>query len=137
MEDTLEVLKEMTNNLPRVIDFDNFVNFTENNLIEYGVEGGKCFGVTLLSDKSIAVTKIFISKGSIFPINKPEVVTIVSVFEGKIEIHIGKKKKVLKVGDSLRIPDNAEFGAVALEDSWAINISIPRRTDYTLPENDK
>ena len=134
MEDALGKLREMTNNLPRVVDFDDFVNFVDEDYIEYSVQGGRCFGIVLMSKESVGVTKIFLSKGAIFPINKPNVVQIISIFRGKIEVHVGEKKIILGVGDTLRIADDEEFGAIGLDDSWAINITIPRRKDYTLPE---
>ena len=134
MEDSFEKLKKMTNSLPRIVDFDDFVKFVEDDYVEYNVEGGRCFGVVLLSRQSVAVTKIFISKGAIFPMNKPNVVTSITVFRGVIEVHVNGDKTVLKSGDVLRVPADREFGAVALEDSWAINISVPRREDYDIPK---
>ena len=134
MEDSLEKLKEITNNLPRVVSFDDFVNFVDDEYIEYNVEHGRCFGLVLLSKKSVAVTRIFLEKDTIFPLNSAGVVTGLTVFRGKLDVHItGREKEVLSEGDSMSVPKEDEFGAIAVEDTWVITISVPRRGDYTLP----
>ena len=134
---TLEKLTEMTDNLPRVINFDDFVTFVEDDYIEYNVENGRCFGIVLLSRESVAVTKIFISKGSLFPLNKAGISTSVTVFRGKINIRVNGSDTILEAGGVLHIPCDKEFGAVAIEDTWIIHISVPRRGGYDLPEKHK
>lgn len=52
------------------------------------------------------------------------------VVSGKIEMTIGSQIRKLVPGDSYAIPGGISHSALALEDSWVIDVFSPPREDY-------
>lgn len=50
--------------------------------------------------------------------------------KGRIRLSIGPEEKEMRPGDSWCIPGGVEHGAVALEDSVALEVFSPVREDY-------
>lgn len=129
----LNKLKELTHNLPAVPTLKEMIHNPGNirSYIEYEVEEGTAIGFGLLNQKEIAVQKLFLSKGTIFPTHYHlEEHEFIVVFQGSLEIEESGFKHVLKEKDCVKLEAGKNHKGLALEDCWIIVISIPSIEGY-------
>jgi quercetin dioxygenase-like cupin family protein len=74
--------------------------------------------------------EISLQKGSVVPLHSHPHEQIGYLAKGRIEFTIGGEKLIVGVGDGYAIPGDATHGAVALEDSVAIEVFAPVREEY-------
>jgi quercetin dioxygenase-like cupin family protein len=131
--DSFDELRKMTENLPILARLDDFVVFSNDGYVEFGVEGGRMFGTVLVSRDSVTVMKIFIAKGTTIPQhNNFEGKETLVVFRGKLKVYYPNKEidTILEPGDSITFEKELERGGLALEDTWLIFTAVPRVSDF-------
>src|SRR5512147_310925 len=80
-------------------------------------------------DKTLMV-EFLLTQGSILPIHKHPYEQTGYLVRGHIRLTIGGQKFDTRPGDSWTVPANVEHGAEPLEDSAAVEVFSPVRTDY-------
>ena len=76
------------------------------------------------------MAQLFIAKDGVVPIHHHENEQISSVLTGALKIELEGKEIVVREGQVLHIPSNVPHRVVALEDSLALDIFSPIRTDW-------
>lgn len=122
MATNLEVLRELTHQLTLA----DMVRKKCSDWVRYEVERGNCIGIGLLHERSCAVQKAFMSKGTVFPAHVHEEIEYLLIYEGKLELD-GKQ---YDTGEVIRIAPGQEHIVKALEDTWMIGVTIPASTAY-------
>ncbi len=90
-------------------------------------------GVTrriLANSPNLMLTEHILEKGAILPDHNHPHEQMVYLLEGKIIIEMNEQKLQVNKGDSLVILPNVHHKVTALENSKAIDIFTPSRTDY-------
>jgi quercetin dioxygenase-like cupin family protein len=84
----------------------------------------------VISGEKITMAQIFIAKDGVVPLHHHENEQISSVLTGALRFEIEGKELVLGAGEVLLIPSNVPHRVVALEDSLALDVFSPVRTDW-------
>lgn len=116
-QSSLIKLRELTHQLT----LSDCVRADSPGWVRYETLKGSCIGVALLTERSVAVQKTFMSRGTIFPKHVHSETEIMIIFEGSLQIG----KSILGPGDLVRFAPNEEHAAVALEDTWMIAVTVP------------
>jgi len=85
---------------------------------------------TLASGNRATVVEVTIAKGTAVPVHQHEHEQVGYVARGRVRFEIGGEMRELVEGDSYLALSNVPHGVVALEDSIAIDIFSPPRTEY-------
>ena len=137
-------IKKLEKIVPKLNDF---VSINSPN-VEYNLEKGTAIGFNVYNIPEIAVQRVFMSKGSIFPLHTHKENEYVLIYKGCIKVHIksgvihanvgGKstqdKDMILKVADGFFVPPETPHSGEALEDTWMMSTTIPAGCGYP---NDK
>ena len=90
----------------------------------------------VISGEKITMAQIFIAKDGVVPLHHHENEQISSVLAGALRFELEGKEIVLHEGDVLHIPSNVPHRVVALEDSLALDVFSPIRTDWLTGKDD-
>jgi len=90
----------------------------------------------VISGEKITVAQIFLAKDGVVPLHHHENEQISSVVKGAMRFEIEGQEIVLRAGDVLSIPPNVPHRVVALEDSQALDVFSPVRTDWLTGKDD-
>ena len=90
----------------------------------------------VISGEKITMAQIFLAKEAVVPLHHHENEQISSVLTGAIKFEIEGKEIVLRAGEVMIIPPNAPHRVVALEDSMALDVFSPIRTDWLTGKDD-
>ena len=90
----------------------------------------------VISGEKITMAQIFLAKDGVVPLHQHENEQISSVVTGSVRFEIEGKEIVLHAGDVLFIPSNVPHRVVALEDSQALDVFSPVRTDWLTVKDD-
>lgn len=82
------------------------------------------------------VARIFLKKGSIVPAHSHESEQLTWIMSGALEFSIGNGKIVVREGEMLKIPSMVEHAAVALEDTYDVDVFSPIRNDWLTGDDD-
>jgi quercetin dioxygenase-like cupin family protein len=85
---------------------------------------------TLASGDRATVVEVTVAKGAAVPPHQHEHEQVGYVAKGRLRFEIGGETRELVEGDSYLALSNVPHGVVALEDSIAIDIFSPPRTEY-------
>jgi len=85
---------------------------------------------TLAHGASLMVVRFTFRKGASVPRHRHPHEQSSYIVQGCLRYTIEDREVVLRPGDSLVVPANAEHSAVALEDTVDLNSFTPLRTDY-------
>ena len=88
---------------------------------------------TMVFGERTLMTEVLLAKGSLLPEHAHPHEQTGRLVKGHILLRIGDKEYDATAGDSWCIPSNVVHGARTLEDSVAIEVFSPVRTDY-LPQ---
>ncbi|KYC52410.1 MAG: Cupin domain protein [Candidatus Methanofastidiosum methylothiophilum] len=83
-----------------------------------------------IHSENITLAHWTIEEGSSFPEHFHENEQILSVLEGKLELRIGDKTKILKQGEAAIIPPYIAHSGKAIKKTNAIDVFYPLRRDY-------
>ncbi len=118
-----------------------------SDYIEYNTEdNGEFIGFGLFKIPTIAVQRVFMSKGTKIPEHAHPEREYCIVYKGKFELYnppsfgclidgestrdTGKDKKIFGPGDGAYFQPNELHGGTMLEDTWIISITIPASEVY-------
>jgi quercetin dioxygenase-like cupin family protein len=85
---------------------------------------------TLVHGDKTLVVEFRLRRGSILPVHKHPHEQTGYLVSGKLRMSIGKEEYDVGKGDSWNITGDMEHGAVAVEDSVAVEVFSPVREDY-------
>jgi quercetin dioxygenase-like cupin family protein len=85
---------------------------------------------TLVYGAKTLMTEFILKKGSLLPDHAHPYEQTGYLIKGGIVLHIGESKHELHQGDSWIIPENIPHMAEILEDSVALEVFSPPRSDY-------
>ena len=111
--------------------------------VEYDVNNtGTALGFNLYNIPKVAVQRVFMSKGTIFPTHQHEENEYCLIYDGKFELDVEISKlpilikgtqsndRILGVGDGVFFSSGTPHGGKMLEDTWIISITIPAGGGY-------
>jgi len=85
---------------------------------------------TLASGDRATLVEVALSKGATVPVHQHEHEQVGYIARGRARFEIGGETRELAEGDGYLIPSNVPHAVTALEDSIAIDIFSPPRTEY-------
>ena len=85
---------------------------------------------TLASGDRATVVEVTVAKGTAVPVHQHEHEQVGYVARGRLLFEIGGETRELVEGDSYLALSNVPHGVTALEDSIAVDIFSPPRTEY-------
>lgn len=137
----LEALEEYTKHLPSIKDLVSPAAHPQSGYQQYDIIGGKAFGFNLLNIGTVAVQRLEVSKGAIFPDHKHTcrrggpVVEYGVVFEGQIRVKnlTTGEEDIFGPGDLVILKPGEIHSGEAITDVSLINITVPAAEGY--PEN--
>ncbi len=110
--------------------FSMFYRYTDEGYL-LALEG--IYQKTLVYGDNTLLTEFKLEKGSRLPNHSHPHEQTGYLISGKIRLSIGDEEFDVLPGDSWNIPSNVEHGALILENSVAVEVFSPVRTDY-LPQ---
>jgi quercetin dioxygenase-like cupin family protein len=90
----------------------------------------------MISGEKITMAQIFIAKDGVVPFHHHEHEQFSSVLAGALRFELEGKEMVLRQGEVLHIPSNVPHRVLALEDSLALDVFSPVRTDWLTGKDD-
>jgi len=90
----------------------------------------------VISGEKITMAQIFIAKDGVVPLHHHENEQISSVLSGALKFELAGEEIVARKGHVLLIPSNVPHRVVALEDSLALDVFSPIRTDWLTGKDD-
>jgi quercetin dioxygenase-like cupin family protein len=84
----------------------------------------------VISGEKITMAQIFLAKDAVVPLHQHENEQFSSVLKGALRFELEGKEMVLRAGEVLLIPSHVPHRVVALEDSMALDVFSPIRTDW-------
>lgn len=141
VKEDFEALERYTQNLPAFEDLVSPASMAQTGWQQYDIIGGKAFGFNLINIGVVAVQRVEIPQGAVFPDHQHTcrrggpVVEFGVVFEGKIKVTNLTTGKVTECGpgDLVTLEAGQIHKGEALTDVSLINISVPAAEGY--PEN--
>ena len=104
-----------------------YVQPTEADWIDLG---GGVRRRMLCHDKDLMMVEVAFEKGAVGAMHSHPHIQVSLVASGAFELDIGGDKRVLKAGDSYRVPADVVHGCVALEAGILIDTFTPHREDF-------
>lgn len=138
VKEDFKELEEYTRHLPSFERLISPAALPQTGWQEYDIDGGKAHGFNLLNIHGVAVQRVEIPKGALFPEHGhvtekgSPVVEYGIVYEGRIkitnlttgEVHICKPK------DCVRLGEGESHQGEALTDVSLINVTVPAAEGY-------
>ncbi|MGA3094621.1 MAG: cupin domain-containing protein [Dehalococcoidales bacterium] len=90
----------------------------------------------VISGEKITLAQIFLAKDAVVPLHHHENEQFSSVLTGAVRFELEGKELVLRAGEVLHIPSSVPHRVVALEDSLALDVFSPIRTDWLTGKDD-
>jgi quercetin dioxygenase-like cupin family protein len=90
----------------------------------------------VISGEKITMAQIFIAKDGVVPLHRHEHEQISSVLAGAVKFELEGKEIAVRQGEVLHIPSNVPHRVLALEDSLALDVFSPVRTDWLTGQDD-
>lgn len=90
----------------------------------------------VISGEKITMAQIFIAKDGVVPLHHHEHEQFSSVLAGALRFELEGKEIVVRPGEVLHIPSNVPHRVMALEDSQALDVFSPVRTDWLTGKDD-
>jgi quercetin dioxygenase-like cupin family protein len=90
----------------------------------------------VISGEKITMAQIFIAKDGVVPLHHHEHEQFSSVLAGALRFELEGKEMVLRQGEVVHIPSNVPHRVAALEDSLALDVFSPVRTDWLTGKDD-
>jgi len=84
----------------------------------------------MLSGEKITLAQFFLAKGAAVPEHRHESEQIAYVVEGALQFQLEGREVVVSAGEALVIPSMVPHSAVALEDTFDIDVFSPIRSDW-------
>jgi quercetin dioxygenase-like cupin family protein len=79
----------------------------------------------------MTVVQLTYKKGAVVALHSHVHEQATTLLEGALRLEVGDQPVLLKPGETLCVPSNVPHRAEALEDSRAMEVFVPARTDWT------
>jgi len=89
-----------------------------------------------ISGEKITMAQIFLAKDGVVPFHKHENEQFSSVLSGALKFELEGKELVLRAGEVLHIPSGVPHRVTALEESSALDVFSPVRSDWLTGQDD-
>jgi len=90
----------------------------------------------VISGEKITMAQIFLAKDAVVPLHHHENEQFSSVLTGALRFELEGKEILLRAGEVLHVPSNVPHRVVALEESLALDVFSPVRTDWLTGKDD-
>ena len=108
---------------------EGLIKNREPNVVDYNLEAGECRGKALLNTSLIAIQDCYFEGN--FPLHTHKVIEILIVYEGSITVVMQNKKTIVRVGESITIPEGTEHEVICnTHFARLIGITIPPSRGY-------
>ena len=124
----MQALKKLTEELPPL--FGDITQKRVSGAVDVDMDKGDGFGLNLLHQPEIAVSRWYSPKGSLFPRHQHSEREWIIVYRGELTLHVECGDKVLGAGDSFVVPPHVPHSASFRQDCWYIAITIPASKDF-------
>ncbi len=84
----------------------------------------------VISGEKTTLAQFFLAKGAAVPEHRHESEQIAYIIEGALRFQVGGREVVVSAGEALVIPSMVPHSAVALEDTFDLDVFSPVRTDW-------
>ena len=84
----------------------------------------------VISGEKAMIAQVFLKKDGVVPEHHHESEQVTYILEGALKFELEGKKVIVRKGEVLRIPSNVPHRAVALEDTFDLDIFSPIRKDW-------
>jgi quercetin dioxygenase-like cupin family protein len=90
----------------------------------------------VISGEKVMVAQVFLARGCVVPTHQHESEQISYVIKGALKFELEGKEIVVREGEVLVIPSNVPHTAVALEDTFDLDVFSPIRIDWLTGKDD-
>ena len=90
----------------------------------------EAFARRFVYGEKVMVAQVFLKKGSVVPLHHHESEQITYILEGALALDLEGQRVVVRKGQVLVIPSHVPHSAVALEDTFDLDIFAPVRQDW-------
>jgi quercetin dioxygenase-like cupin family protein len=84
----------------------------------------------VISGEKAMVAQVFLKKDAVVPEHHHESEQITYIVEGALKFQLEGREVIVRAGEVLHIPSNVPHRAVALEDTFDLDIFSPIRADW-------
>ena len=84
----------------------------------------------IFTGEKAMVAQVFLKKDGVVPLHHHESEQITYILEGALKFELEGREVVVRKGEVLHIPSNVPHRAVALEDTFDVDIFSPIRKDW-------
>jgi quercetin dioxygenase-like cupin family protein len=84
----------------------------------------------LITGDRVMLSELVLKKGCVVPAHHHENEQVSYVISGMLKFEVNGKETILRAGDVLHIPSNVVHSAIALEDTFDLDIFSPPRQDW-------
>jgi quercetin dioxygenase-like cupin family protein len=84
----------------------------------------------VISGEKVTLAQIFLAKDAVVPPHQHESEQMSCVLQGAVKFDVGGMEVIARKGDVLHIPSNVVHSVQALEESVALDIFSPIRSDW-------
>lgn len=90
----------------------------------------------VIAGEKAMVAQIYLAKGAVVPLHHHESEQISYIIEGALKFELEGKEVVVRKGEVLYIESNVPHSAIALEDTFDLDIFSPLRIDWLTGKDD-
>ena len=76
------------------------------------------------------LAQIYLKRGALIPLHSHESEQMTYILQGALRFLVGNEEVVVREGEVLHIPANAQHQAEALEDTFELDVFCPPRRDW-------
>lgn len=84
----------------------------------------------IITGEKAMIAQVFIKKGGVVPEHQHESEQVTYILEGALKFELEGREVVVRTGEVLRIPSFVPHRAVALEDTFDLDVFSPIRQDW-------
>lgn len=89
----------------------------------------------IITGEKAMIAQVFIKKGGVVPEHQHESEQVTYILEGALKFELEGREVIVRTGEVLRIPSFVPHRAIALEDTFDLDVFSPIRHDW-LAKND-
>jgi quercetin dioxygenase-like cupin family protein len=90
----------------------------------------------VITGEKAMVAQVFIAKDGVVPAHQHESEQLSYILEGALKFELEGREIVVRKGEVLHIPSNVPHRAVALEDTFDLDVFSPIRMDWLTGQDD-
>jgi len=90
----------------------------------------------VIAGEKAMLAQVYIARGGVVPTHHHESEQISYILAGALKFELEGKEVVVRQGEVLRIPSNVPHSALALEDTFDLDVFSPIRLDWLTGQDD-